>query len=148
MDEYMNDVKELCEIVAANLHEIKEYLKESGCIIYPEDAEMLDYLTHTQKSLSLLKKEPMENGEGLKAFSRRLGDAGGNYGRTYGDMDGGSYGRRMRSRTTGRYMDGYGRYRDDGSAQITDHLRRALENTQDQEQRRVLEDAMKRLENL
>jgi len=142
MKEFEQKLPEICEYYEENFLACFEEAKRSGGMLQPEEAEHMDNLAHTIKSLCAVKHEKAHESEKI-----------GEYGRGY-PMENGNYGRQRRSQTTGRYMDGgyndgYGRmYRDDGNEQVMEHLREAMDKCQDQGSRRILESAMRKFESM
>ncbi len=142
MDE-IRDLHELCEILMQNIKEVKDEIR--GRRLEPEEAEYLDYLLHSLKSVKCVIQILERDKDGKTQYA----DGGYSSGEYRAYMDGSTYGRRMRD-SRGRYMEsGYGRmYRDDGKDQVMDHLRSAMDKCQDQGSRKILEDAMHKFEGM
>lgn len=137
MKEFEQKLPEISEFYEENFLACYEQAKQGGGMLRPEEAEHMNNLAHTMKSLCLVKKEKKQEQES------------GEYGRGYGWNDGLG---QARSATTGRFMDGgyndyrdggYGRmYRDDGKEQIRAELREAMRKAPDRQTRQALEEAM------
>ena len=124
MDEFLKTMHELCEIYSESLTDAKNKLKKSGGPVSVGDAEYLDKLTHTVKSLrTTIDMMEAEGGEGGYS-GRYMPRMGAYYGPGMSYNDGMSYadGERMgdgrgssyaRGRTNAR-RDSMGRYSREG----------------------------------
>lgn len=141
MDEMLKDLYELCEMYGDWLHEAKEKVRRSGKTINATDADYLDKLTHSLKSIkttvAMMESE----------------DDGGYSGRYYSRNNGYSYdGENMRGNSrrdgySGRRRDSMGRYSrtESNSDDFKEQLMELMENAPDDKARREVERVVSRI---
>lgn len=113
MDNMLKDLNELCEVISRAIAQANEKIRSAGGKLSAGDAEYVNRLAHTLKSVkSVIRMEEeaeMDDGYSERMYSRGF-DRGGSYRGSYGE--GGSYARgRMNAR-----RDGMGRYSRDGGS--------------------------------
>ena len=107
MDEMLKDLHELCEMYGDWIHEAKDKLRRSGSSVSPADADYLDKLTHSLKSIkttvAMMESEDEGGYSGRYMMPR--------YGYTY---EGDGYGGMSRAGRMNAKRDSMGRYSRDG----------------------------------
>lgn len=122
-------MERLCKIMERQLEKAVDALEREGGKLPADDAEYLDYLTHTIKSIKTTLAM-----EGYGASERRGRDRMGRYtsrdGMSYGDSyEGGSY----RSYEGGRSMHG---------DEVRENLQRMMNETGDERVKRAIREAL------
>lgn len=165
MAKHMDIIDESCEKAWNALKKINQQE------LTDNNAKIMQELTHSLKSLSVLKKMEEEEEGGYsqrgRDVSRMYWDPmmhgqdypdmymGNSYGRNGNSYEGGSYeggmsGARQRRDSMGRYArDGYDRSMARGrgySGAAKDHLRKAMEEAQTETERRAIQRAMEEME--
>lgn len=114
--DYINDLHELCETVSKEIGEANDKIRSAGGKLTAGDADYIDKLTHTLKSIKAVIAM-MEDEDGYS--NRAYPDMGGSY--RYGGSYRGSY-----ARGRGARRDGMGRYSRDGG--MADELRNLMQD--------------------
>lgn len=141
--DYINDLYDLCEIVTRAIAEANEKLMHSGGGLNGSDADYIDKLTHTLKSIktTIAMEEAQGERGGWNSYrdgggSYRGGSSyreGGNYSREGGSYrDGGSSYARRRGRGRNARRDNMGRYAS-ASEEMRDKLREMMESADEQD---------------
>lgn len=146
MVDNLKDLNELCETISRAINQANEKIRGAGGKLSAGDAEYVNRLAHTLKSIkSVIKMEEeaeMDDGYSERMYSRGY-DRGGSY---RGSYDGGSYGRgRMNARrdSMGRYSsnDGYSR-----GGSMVDELRELMNDAPDNETRQEMQRLIQKME--
>lgn len=149
MDNMAKDLNELCETMSRSISAANDKIRTSGGKLTAADADYIDRITHTLKSIkSVLKME--EEAEMDDGYSERYsrGYDRGTYRGSYGD--GNSY---AMGRGRGRYAnrDSMGRYsRDDGYSRggsMVDELRELMNMAPDEQTRQEMQRLVSKMEN-
>lgn len=159
MDNYLNDLYEICETLGESLKEANEKIKNAGGKLSAGDVDYVDKLTHGIKSVKTTIAMIEAEGDGGGSY-----EDGGSYRRGYsrngGSYEGGSYegrsyargrGRNARRDSMGRYSranysrNGYSRegYSRDG---MVDELRDLMEQAPDEQTRQEMQRMVEKLE--
>lgn len=142
----IKDLHEICETVSRAIASANEKIRGAGGKLSAGDADYIDKLLHSLKSVkAVIKMEEeadMDDGYSERMYSRGY-DRGGSYRGSYGD---GSYGRgRMNARrdSMGRYSgnDGYSR-----GGNMIDELRELMQDAPDQETRQDMQRLIQKME--
>ena len=144
----VKDLHELCEILSRAINTSTEKIRASGGKLSVGDADFIDKLTHSLKSVkAVISMEEAPN-------DMDDGDYSGRYSRGYdrgsyrGGYDGGSYGP---GRGRGRYAnrDSMGRYSSNGYSRggsMIDDLRDLMQDAPDQETRQEMQRLISKME--
>lgn len=149
MDEMLKDLHELCEMYGDWIHEAKDKLRRSGSSVSPADADYLDKLTHSLKSIKTTVAMMESEDEGgysgnymmprygyAYADGNRGGNRGGNMGgRSNRSYRGNSYAQRRDS--MGRYTREGGYSYDDGIKEIVEEMRGMMDDLPEEKRREV-----------
>lgn len=134
----MKELKELCETVSRAIAQANEKIRGAGGKLSAGDAEYVNRLAHTLKSIKgVMKME--EESEMDDGYSERMYSRGYDRGSYRGGYDGGSYGRgRMNARrdSMGRYSSNDG-YSHGGS--MVDELRELMQDAPDEQTRQEMQ---------
>lgn len=143
----IKDLHEVCETVSRAIASANEKIRGAGGKLSAGDADYIDKLLHSLKSVkAVIKMEEeadMDDGYSERMYSRGY-DRGGSYRGSYGD---GSYGRgrgRYANRDSmGRYSsnDGYSR-----GGNMIDELRELMQDAPDQETRQEMQRLIQKME--
>lgn len=117
----MNEsLERLCRIIERQIEKAVDVLDREGGKLPEKDAEYLDYLTHTLKSIKTTLA--------MEGYSERRGrDAMGRYtSRSYDD---------------GAYYDGKSMHEND----VREHIQRMMDQTEDDRVKRALREAMRNM---
>lgn len=146
----MKDLEELCTTITRSIASANEKIRGAGGKLSAGDADFIDRITHTLKSIkSVMKMEEeaeMDDGYSERGYSR--GYDRGSYRGSYGD--GGSY---AMGRGRGRYAnrDSMGRYSsNDGYSRggnIADELRDLMNMAPDEQTRQEMQRIVSKLDN-
>lgn len=125
--DYINDLHELCDMIMQETSEAKDKIRQAGGKLTGADAEYLDKLTHTLKSLKttimIMEDEDGYSSDGGDYTGGSYGNGGGSY-RNY--PNGGSY---ARGRGSYAKRDSRGRYSSNGYSRhgdMAEELRRLM----------------------
>lgn len=144
--DYINELHELCETISREIADANEKIRNAGGKLTAGDADYIDKLTHSLKS--------------IKATIAMMEDEGEYSGRSYADGQGGSYrgysrenGRMGRSYARGRMnapRDSMGRYsgrysRDNG---MVDELRELMEDAPNEAIKRDIQRLVEKMEQM
>lgn len=117
MDEMLKDLHELCEMYGDWIHEAKDKLRRSGTSVSPADADYLDKLTHSLKSIkttvAMMESEDEGGYSGRNPMMPRYGytyEGDGSRGMSRSD----GYGGMSRAGRMNAKRDSMGRYSRDG----------------------------------
>lgn len=147
MDEMLKDLNELCEMYGDWIHEAKDKLRRSGTSISVGDADYLDKLTHSLKSIkttvAMMESDDDEGGYSGRYMMPRYGgyayENGGNRGMSRSDEYGGmSNAGRMNAKrdSRGRYSrNGYS-YAEDING-LLDEMREMMDSLPEEKRREV-----------
>ena len=145
MDEMLKDLHELCEMYGDWIHEAKDKLRRSGTSVSPADADYLDKLTHSLKSIkttvAMMESEDDEGGYSGRYMMPRYGYTyeGDNRGMSRSDGYGGmSNAGRMNAKrdSRGRYSrNGYS-YAEDING-LVDEMRDMMDSLPEEKRREV-----------
>lgn len=145
MDEMLKDLHELCEMYGDWIHEAKDKLRRSGTSVSPADADYLDKLTHSLKSIkttvAMMESEDEGGYSGRYPMMPRYGYTyeGDNRGMSRGDGYGGmSNAGRMNAKrdSRGRYSrNGYS-YAEDING-LLDEMREMMDSLPEEKRREV-----------
>lgn len=147
MVDNLKDLNELCETISRAINQANEKIRGAGGKLSAGDAEYVNRLAHTLKSIkSVIKMEEeseMDDGYSERMYSRGY-DRGGSYRGSYND--GGSYGRgRMNARrdSMGRYSsnDGYSR-----GGNMVDELRDLMQDAPNDQVRQEMQRLIDKME--
>ena len=137
MDEMLKDLHELCEMYGDWIHEAKDKLRRNGSSISVGDADYLDKLTHSLKSIkttvAMMESEDDEGG-----YSGRMMPRYGGYAYENDGNRGMSNAGRMNARrdSRGRYSrNGYS-YAEDING-IVDEMREMMDSLPEEKRREV-----------
>ena len=146
MDNYLNDLHEMCETLGRSLRESNSKIRDAGGKLSTADMDFVNKLTHAMKSIkatiAMIEAEQDDGDEYSGRYSRN----------SYrGSYDGGSY-----ARGRGRYAnrDSMGRYsgrmysRDgySGHGEMVEELRDLMQDAPDDQTRQELQNMIQRLE--
>lgn len=151
MAHWMDDMYELCETVAREISEANDKIKSAGGKLSGADADFLDKLTHTMKSL----KTTIAMEEASDDYSEEGGSyaRGGNRGGGRSNRGGGSNarGRNARRDRMGRYSrDNYSREgysREDAKEEMVSDLRELMQDAPDERTRQKFQRFISEIEN-
>lgn len=133
----IKDLHEICETVSRAIASANEKIRGAGGKLSAGDADYIDKLLHSLKSVkAVIKME--EEADMDDGYSERMYSRGYDRGSYRGGYDGGSYGRgRMNARrdSMGRYSgnDGYSR------GNMVDDLRELMMNAPDEQTRQDMQ---------
>ena len=158
MENYLNDLREMCETLGRALKEANEKIRNGGGKLSTSDLDYVNKLSHSIKSVKATIA--MVEGEMDDGGSYEGGSYGGSYrmrgysrdGRDYrGSYDGGSYGR---GRGPYAYRDNMGRYASHNSrdgysmhGNMVDELRELMEQAPDEQTRQEMQNLIRKMEN-
>lgn len=134
----IKELKEMCDVVSRAIAQANEKIRGAGGKLSAGDADYVDKLLHSLKSIKgVIKME--EEAEMDDGYSERMYSRGYDRGSYRGSYDGGSYGRgRMNARrdSMGRYSsnDGYSR-----GGNMVDELRELMMDAPDEQTRQEMQ---------
>lgn len=147
MDNYLNELHDMCETLNRALKEANEKIRNGGGKLSVSDIDFVNKLTHSIKSvkatIAMIEAEEMDDGENSYGYDNR-----GYSRRMYrnGSYDDGNY-----ARGRGRYAnrDSMGRYSSDGYSRgggMVDELRELMNSAPDDATRQDLQRMIQRME--
>lgn len=137
---------ELCEVIEREMQEAAKKIRNAGGKINAGDADYIDKLTHSLKSI----KTVIAMSEAEDDYSNAGGSYAGrtSYART-GRRDGMSYARRGQRRDSmGRYSRESGYSYDDAKEDMMSELREIMEDAPDERTKREFHSFMQKLESM
>lgn len=137
---------ELCEVIEREMQEAAKKIRNAGGKINAGDADYIDKLTHSLKSLktviAMAEAEDDYSNAGGMSYARR-GRRGGN------NRDGMSYARREQRRDSmGRHSRESGYSYDDAKEDMMSELREIMEDAPDERTKREFHSFMQKLESM
>ena len=144
MDEMLKTLHELCDIYADALTEAKTRLKKSGPSISVGDADYMDKLSHTAKSIETIIAMKEAGGGYSERYMPMYGGMSYNDGMSYasdgrgGNRGGNSYAGRRNARrdSMGRYSGNYS-YAEDEMMDIIEDIRGMMGDLPEEKRRKV-----------
>ena len=145
MDEMLKDLHELCEMYGDWIHEAKDKLRRSGSSVSPADADYLDKLTHSLKSIkttvAMMESEDEGGYSGRYPMMPRYGYTYEGDGRGMSRGDG--YGGMSRAGRSNTKRDSMGRYSRNGYSYadsidgLVDEMRGMMDQLPEEKRREV-----------
>ena len=150
MENYLNDLREMCETLGRALKEANEKIRNGGGKLSTSDLDYVNKLSHSIKSVKATIA--MVEGEMDDGGSYDDGYRGRSYRGSYrGSYDDGSYGR---GRGPYAYRDNMGRYASHNSrdgysmhGNMVDELRMLMNDAPDDQTRQEMQNLIRKMEN-
>ena len=142
MENYLNDLHEMCETLGRALKEANEKIRNAGGKLSTSDLDYVNKLSHSIKSVKAA----------IAMIEGEMEDEGSYRGRSYrGSYDGGSYARGRgtyaRRDSMGRYASHYPRDGYSMHGNMVDELRELMQDAPDEQTRQEMQNLIRKMEN-